>query len=354
MHIDSNQKVGIGTTSPVDVLDIVVGTDARAIFSDAIASTGTGNLTIQVSNSADDALKPFGIRAEDIRMVIGSTEAMRIDSSGNVGIGASSIDNIGAANTVLEIRNSSGLSPWIHFTNSVSGNGTNDGQLIGTEGIHTYYINRENGTQRFHTNNTERMRIDSSGTVGINNSSPSGCKLEVSYANADVGMVVSTTDTFSSGNSSLIQFKEVDTVGGSIVFTNGGTTTAYVTSSDYRLKENVSYEFDATTRLKQLKPCRFNFKKTPDITVDGFLAHEVTAVPEAITGEKDAMTEEVLYIDGDDVPEGKKVGDVKTPSQIDPQGIDQSKLVPLLTKALQEAVAKIETLEAKVTALESK
>jgi hypothetical protein len=146
----------------------------------------------------------------------------------------------------------------------------------------------------------------------------------------------------------------VDTVGGSIVFTNGGTATAYVTSSDYRLKENVSYEFDATTRLKQLKPCRFNFKKTPDITVDGFLAHEVTAVPEAITGEKDAMTEEVLYIDGDDVPEGKKVGDVKTPSQIDPQGIDQSKLVPLLTKALQEAVAKIETLEAKVTALESK
>ena len=77
-------KVGIGTTSPVDVLDVVVGTNARAIFSDAIASTGTGNLTIQVSNSADNALKPFGIRAEDIRMVIGSTESMRIDSIGAV------------------------------------------------------------------------------------------------------------------------------------------------------------------------------------------------------------------------------------------------------------------------------
>jgi len=181
-------------------------------------------------------------------------------------------------------------------------------------------------------NSAERMRIDSSGTVGINNSSPSGCKLEVSYANADVGMVVSTTDTFSSGNSSLIQFKEVDTVGGSIVFTNGGSTTAYAQSSDYRLKENVTYEFDATTRLKELKPCRFNFKKTPDITVDGFLAHEVTAVPEAIIGEKDAVDKD---------------------GNIEAQQIDQAKLVPLLTKALQEAMARIETLEAKVKELET-
>ncbi len=66
------------------------------------------------------------------------------------------------------------------------------------------------------------------------------------------------------------------------------------------------------------------------------------------------MTKEVLYVDGDEIPKGKKVGDVKIPSEINPQGIDHSKLVPLLTKALQEAVAKIETLEAKVTALEGK
>ena len=65
------------------------------------------------------------------------------------------------------------------------------------------------------------------------------------------------------------------------------------------------------------------------------------------------MTEEVLYVDGDKIPEGKEVGDVKTASTIDPQGIDQSKLVPLLTAALQEAIAKIETLETKVTALEA-
>ena len=64
------------------------------------------------------------------------------------------------------------------------------------------------------------------------------------------------------------------------------------------------------------------------------------------------MTKEVLYVDGDDdIPEGKKVGDVRQASQIDPQGIDQSKLVPLLTKSLQEALTRIDTLEAEVKAL---
>jgi len=127
--------------------------------------------------------------------------------------------------------------------------------------------------------------------------------------------------------------------------TTNGSSTSFATSSDYRLKENVIYDFDATTRLKQLKPCRFNFIADPNATVDGFIAHEVTAVPEAITGEKDAMTEEVLYVDGDEIPDGKKVGDVKEASKIAPQSIDQSKLVPLLTKTILELEARITTLE---------
>jgi len=109
------------------------------------------------------------------------------------------------------------------------------------------------------------------------------------------------------------------------------TNTVFNTASDYRLKENVSYDFDATTRLKQLKPCRFNFKIDTDKIVDGFLAHEVSSiVPNAVTGKKDAVDE-----NGD----------------IDPQGIDHGFLVPLLTKTLQEALTRIDTLEAEVKAL---
>ncbi len=105
------------------------------------------------------------------------------------------------------------------------------------------------------------------------------------------------------------------------------TATSYNTSSDYRLKENVDYTWDATTRLKQLKPARFNFIADDTNTlVDGFIAHEVSSVvPEAISGAKDA-------VDSD--------------GNIDAQGIDQSKLVPLLVKTIQELEARITALEA--------
>ena len=108
----------------------------------------------------------------------------------------------------------------------------------------------------------------------------------------------------------------------------------YSTSSDYRLKENVTPLSDATERLKLLKPCRFNFiGGDPNYVVDGFLAHEAAeAVPESVSGEKDAIDEnnEPVY-----------------------QGIDQSKIVPLLTAALQEAIEKIEQLENRIQTLEN-
>ena len=106
--------------------------------------------------------------------------------------------------------------------------------------------------------------------------------------------------------------------------------TTYATSSDYRLKENVNYDWDATTRLKQLRPCQFNWVgDTTNALIDGFLAHEVEDIVEdAVVGEKDATRE----VDGETV--------------IDPQSIDQSKLVPLLVKTIQELEARIAALEA--------
>ena len=115
------------------------------------------------------------------------------------------------------------------------------------------------------------------------------------------------------------------------IFCNASSTT-YATSSDHRLKENIVDLAGAIGRVKTLAPKRFNFIADPDTTVDGFLAHEVTAVPEAIVGTHNQVDD-----DGNPVY----------------QGIDQAKLVPLLTAALQEAIAKIETLETKVAALEA-
>jgi hypothetical protein len=134
-----------------------------------------------------------------------------------------------------------------------------------------------------------------------------------------------------SGATNHIQFRENGAVRGSI--TSDGSSTSYNTSSDYRLKENVTDLTGATDRLTQIPVHRFNFITNPDRTVDGFLAHEVQAViPEAVTGEKDA-------VDEDGNPEY--------------QAIDQSKLVPLLTAALQEALTEINNLKTRVTALET-
>ena len=129
--------------------------------------------------------------------------------------------------------------------------------------------------------------------------------------------------------------------------TTSGSATAFNTSSDHRLKENVDYTWDATTRLKQLKPARFNWIVDDTNTlVDGFLAHEVSSiVPEAITGEKDGMYEPVLYKEEDNIPDGKSVGDVRTASEPEYQQMDHSKLVPLLVKTIQELEARIAVLE---------
>jgi len=157
---------------------------------------------------------------------------------------------------------------------------------------------------------------------------------------------------------------------------SGTSATSFNTTSDYRLKESITYDFDATSRLKQLKPARFNFIIDADTTVDGFIAHEVSSiVPEAITGTKDATQEivnVVLNADGsflaDNISEknwtkGKLSTTDDDGNTVDPiyasdttwvasktvpkyQGIDQSKLVPLLTKTILE-------LEARITALES-
>ena len=168
-----------------------------------------------------------------------------------------------------------------------------------------------------------------------------------------------------SNTATMIQFTNSgNTEVGSIKST--GSATAYNTSSDYRLKENVDYTWDATSRLKQLKPARFNWIADDTNTLeDGFLAHEVSSiVPEAITGTKDAattLTKAVIGEHGNVIAEnieesawtaGKADGtyDAKTTwhaSKVNPiyQQIDLGKLVPLLVKTVQEQEARIKALE---------
>ena len=172
------------------------------------------------------------------------------------------------------------------------------------------------------------MRIDPNGKVGIGDDSPDTayrCTIKEDTSGHGV-LVLERTSNIDGTLRSMVSFERNGTAVGTILCSNSATQ--YNTSSDHRLKENVVTMSNATDRLKQLQPKRFNFILNPDITVDGFLAHEVqSVVPEAISGTKDE-------VDSDNNPVY--------------QAIDHSKLVPLLTAALQEAVTKIEVLETRL------
>ena len=297
---------------------VLTGDTSGAITVSAPAEAGTNTITMPASSGTLAIGDSTGsVNANTIT----ATGDFIIDAAGDITLDAAGLDvNFAAAGTNFGLIKKDSTS--LIFRNPVS-----DGAILiqGSDGgsNQTYIeINPASleGVYAFHAN----------GTAG----NPIGATL---YNDSNGPTLSQNT---SASQKECQTFRVNGTQKGAIVVTSSGT--AFQTGSDYRLKQNVDYDWNATTECKKLKPCQFKWISDVEIEDDGgataqittgFLAHELqTVVPEAVSGVKDA-TETYINDDGDSA------------TRIKPQLIDQSKIIAILTKTIQE-------LEARITALE--
>ncbi len=397
VRINRSGYLGIGNvTSPDDKVEIRTGANDQGVLIKSTGSTsnaikfdanrsgtsqGLGSIKARWNgttvaqmymNTGDDTSDKndgyiaFGTEHSASNGNANATERMRLDKNGDLGLGIAPVPQDAGART-LHIHDSdsgSAARAAIRLTHGSSGSSASNGAFIGFDNNPDFYLyNQEDGNIRFGTNGSERMRIHSNGALSVGTSPgstywgagtaaffESTVQNTVTISHSGSGnnyplTVRNNRVNSSTGGYMLIFFGASAVLQGSIISNNGSTS--YNSGSDYRLKENIVDISDGITRVKQLQPRRFNWISDSNKTVqDGFIAHELqSVVPESTTGTKDEIVNQEGINDGSYHPDAK-VGDAVY------QSVDYGKVTPLLTAALKEAIAKIETLEAKVAALE--
>ena len=392
-RIDSAGKWGIGTDAPDDALLHIYDTVNRGGTGNLrLTNTSNTQTVLLLENTTSrkyelavgGSANSVGNGSFYIYDVNAAASRFEIDSSGNVGIGV-----IDQPDEKLHIQGSANgnVKALIENTNTGTNayatlgfqsdqnhtvqpalflNGANNTNYAGANSLNMYQFG--NFSLGFVTNNLLRMSVTGDGKVNVGNITgtfkfnvaggiyASGASqiasdgydvLKVSGAGSTSGPTMEIKTSGTTSGASSLDIYQVNTIYGpsAIQFFYGSTSstavgsiralsssTQYNTSSDYRLKENITNLSNALERVDNLEPKRFNFKNTPDVVVDGFLAHEAQeVVPQAVSGEKDAE------IDG-------------KPSY---QGIDHSMIVPLLTAAIKELKAQNEELLARIEKLEN-
>jgi hypothetical protein len=362
MRIDSSGNVLIGSTSigTAATRNLTVGTPASVSGGITLwaANTSTHSINFGDGTTGDEQYRgivEYAHSGDSMRFYTAATERMRIDSSGNLLLGTTSTFGSGSYGFRVSNTATNGFG-----TVSLKGNRTASEETAGLFQVfnNTTEITRvasqlgadaTSGVLTFSTASTgtlaERMRIDSSGNLLVgttvteprNLTSGSGCAIKPNtnaafeYTSSDASSAFINNTNSASGGATFIGFRQQATTRGSI--TTNGSSVAYNTTSDYRLKENIAPMTGALNTVKALKPVTYTWKSTGEAS-QGFIAHELQeVVPDCVTGKKDAVEED---------------GSIKA------QGIDTSFLVATLTAAIQELKATVDAQAARIAALESK
>jgi hypothetical protein len=378
--LPSGGNLGINGALPQSPLDVISNASSYGISLRGRSSDNVSQFRF-VSNNHGSSYSLFEAAPTYLATHVNGSERVRIDSSGRVLVGTSSDrSNVPGASVGVLIEGASGGSTNKRFVQHIFGSGDGSGPYLGlgkhrgtSTGGNTLVVNGDElggiyfqgadgsnfiqgasiisfidgtpgandmpGRLVFSTTAdgasvpTERMRIGSDGNlrVGTASGDPAGAgsngRVVVSAANG--GQAALTVYNAGTGAVNIISLENGNGQVGRIQIS--GSTTSYLTSSDYRLKEAITPMTGALGKVAALKPCTYKWK-VDGTNGEGFIAHELAEiVPACVGGKKDAVDD-----DGNPVY----------------QGIDQSKLVPLLTAALQEAIGEIESLKARVAALE--
>ena len=344
--IDAN-GYSVGMKAPADLND----TNITFILPD---STNTSNGTSLVATNVSNNVVTLGFGTSPVAVSnyfatsglsnkdLGTGLHIKTGDSGTSSV-LNSADELvieGSANSGMTILSGASNLGSIRFGDSGNSN------IGGITYLHT------DNTMNFITSGTSKMNIASDGAVQVPNrlivgddgDSEYGLNIVRGGSSNEYGVYFNDKD--GSASYEFFTFRRQGTQIGKIRRNGSNDSINYDTTSDYRLKDGIVNKTDGIEKLKQLKPRKFYWKSNEDKTlVDGFLAHEVSnVVPEAIGGEKDELEKN---------KDGTNKLDDKGNTIPRYQGIDQSKLVPLLTAALQEAITKIETLEDRINALEN-
>ena len=296
MRIEGNSGyVGIGTTSPARTLDIVGNMQISS--STAIGST-TSSLHVEGSGS-----EVFAVDGTLGRMFTVSDEMSGSIFSANTISGTPVIEATSDHHVFLN-----------PFGNGRVGIGTSNfgGDLGASSALHTHMLQVTG----------EFGKADHTGGVVL---------FQNTHDSAAAGDEIVRIQFSGDGDATGAHFVNFYDQAGDIgrINVNSSSTTAYATTSDYRLKENETLILDGLSRVNLLKPYKFNFKVAPDVTQDGFFAHEVAeVVPIAVSGEKDAVDEN---------------------GNIIKQYMDMNFLIPILTSAVQQLTSEVKSLRAAIT-----